>query len=188
MDKSEKAMGNTIRTERLDIIPSMEPYDLDRYLSDLLSTNDFYFQYGEPYSDELLNFIDFHSTGVIYYSIFLKNTQTMVGYIGILPHEYDPAHGEIEFYIFHDYRKQGLCKEAMTAYIDSFFTGSLTGIKGKQVAAETLMENEAVMKLLENMGFERESVGMRLSFNEGGEINRNETIIGLRRYTLDAET
>ena len=188
MDKAEKTTGNAIQTERLDMVPSVEPHDLDRYLSDLLSTNDFYFQYGEPYSDKLLNFIDFHSTGVIYYSIFLKNTQTMVGYIGILPHEYDPAQGEIEFYIFHDYRRQGLCKEAMTAYIDSFFTGSLTGVKGKQVAAETLMENEVVLKLLESFGFKRESVGLRLSFSEDGGVDHDEAIIGTRRYILNAGT
>ena len=42
MDKAEKATGNAIQTERLDIVPSVEPCDLDRYLSDLLSTNDFY--------------------------------------------------------------------------------------------------------------------------------------------------
>ena len=188
MDKAEKTTSNAIQTERLDMVPSVEPHDLDRYLSDLLSANDFYFQYGEPYSAELLEAIDFHSTDVVYYSIFLKNTQTMIGYIGILPYKNDPEYGEIEFYIFHDYRRQGFCKEAMTAYIDCFFTGSLTGVRGKQVVAETLMENEAVMKLLENTGFERESWGMRLSLIVGGKINRDDTIAGLRRYIINADT
>ena len=112
----------------------------------------------------------------------------MVGYIGILPYKNDPEYGEIEFYIFHDYRRQGLCKEAMSAYIDSFFAGSLTGVTGKQVVAETLMENEAVMKLLENMGFERESWRMRLFLIDGGKINRDDTIVGLRRYIINADT
>lgn len=181
-------MKTTIHTERLDLIPSVEPCDLNNYISDLRSTDDFFFQYGEPYSDELLEAIDFHSTNVAYYSIFLKNTQTMVGYIGIHPYEDEPAYGEIEFYIFHNYRGQGFCKEAIAAYADSFFSGSLTGVKGRRILAETLTENEVVIKLLESMKFERESIGMRLPFTEDGGIDHDKTIIGTRRYKLSAGT
>lgn len=184
MSKASKPIEARIVAERLELLPSVEERDLNSYTSDLLLTNDFYFQFGQPYSDELLESIDFHSTGVIYYSVFLKGTWTMIGYVGILLDEDDPAYGEIEFYIFRDFRRQGFCKEALTAFTDAFFTGSLTGVKGKQVIAETLTENESVIKLLENMGFEREACGMRLSLSEGGEINRDNTILGLYRYIL----
>ena len=66
-------------------------------------------------------------------------------------------------------------------------SGILTGTKGKQVEAETLMENEAVINLLENMGFEREAWGMRVSLNEDGKVVHNNTI-GLRRFRLNGET
>lgn len=58
--------------------------------------------------------------------------------MGILPHEDNPACGDIEFYIFKEFRRYGFCKEALTAFIDNFFIGSLTDIKGIQVEAETL--------------------------------------------------
>lgn len=180
-------MRPEIFTERLELLPSEDERDLESFTSDLLLTDDFYFQYGVPYSDELLRAIDFHSSGVIYYSVFLKGTRTMVGYVGVLLDEDDSAYGEIEFYIFRDFRRQGFCKEALTAFTDAFFTGALTGVKGKQAIAETLTKNEAVIKLLENMGFEREAWGMRLSLSEGGEIDRDNTVLGLYRYILNSE-
>ena len=188
MDKASNPMELRMFTERLDLIPSVDERDLNNYISDLMLTNDFYFQYGQPYSAELLEAIDFHSSGVIYYSLFLKDTETMVGYVGILPYEDDPTCGEIEFYIFRDFRKQGYAKEALIAFTDAFLTGSLTGIEGRQVIAETLVENEVVIKLLETVGFERQAWGMRLTLNEDGEINRDNPVLGLRRYILDGET
>lgn len=177
-----------IFTERLEMLPSVEERDLDSYTSDLMLTNDFYFQYGQPYSAELLEAIDFHSSGVIYYSLFLKDTEIMVGYVGILPYEDEPTCGEIEFYIFRDFRKQGYAKEVLIAFTDAFLTGSLTGIEGKQVIAETLIENEVVINLLETVGFERQAWGMRLTLNEDGEINHDNPVLGLRRYILNGET
>lgn len=56
------------------------------------------------------------------------------------------------------------------------------------IMAETLLENEAVINLLENMGFEHESWGMQLSLTEGGEINHDNAITGLSRYRLSADT
>lgn len=188
MDKKSNPMELRMFTERLDLIPSVDERDLNNYISDLMLTNDFYFQYGQPYSAELLEAIDFHSSGVIYYSLFLKDTETMVGYVGILPYEDDPTCGELEFYIFRNYRKQGFSKEALTAFINAFFVGSLTGVRGESVEAETLSENEVVIKLLEEMGFERQAWGMRLTLNDDGEINRDNPVLGLRRYILDGET
>ena len=182
--KVSKPLETAIFTERLNIVPSVEERDLDSYVSDLSFADDFYFQYGQPYSSELLNAIDFHSTGVIYYSVFLKDTRTMIGYVGILPYEDNPAYGEIEFYIFHDFRRQGFSKEALTAFIEAFFTGLLTGVKGTQVEAEILSENEPARKLLEVMGFERISCGMQIAFNEEEEIAADQ-IITLFKYRFN---
>lgn len=186
MEKITKPTEVTITTERLDIIPSLEERDLENYKQDLLLTNDFYFQYGEPYSDELLAAIDFHSTDVIYYSIYLKNSSTMVGYVGILLNEDNPAHGEIEFYIFSDFRRQGICKETLTAFIAAFFDGSLTGLKGEQVEAETLSKNKATLQFFQSMGFQREAIGMRFSFTEDDEVDTKKTMM-VSRFSLSAD-
>lgn len=175
-----------IFTERLDMIPSEDERDLDRYVADLLLTGDFYFQYGVPYSDELVNAIDFHSSGVIYYSLFLRDTQTMVGYVGLLPCESDPAYWEIEYYVFRDHRRQGYAKEALVALISRFFSGALTGTRGERVEAETHSDNDASRRLLECVGFTKEASGMRLSLSENGEIDTKRSI-GLCRYRLDAK-
>ena len=43
--------------------------------------------------------------------------------MGILPHEDNPACGDLEFYIFKEFRRCGFCKEALTSFIDNFFIG-----------------------------------------------------------------
>lgn len=179
-------VSKAIFTERLDMMPSADERDLDQYVTDLLQTHDFYFQYGVPYSDELVNAIDFHSSGVIYYSLFLHDTQTMVGYVGLLPGESDPTYGEIEYYIFRDYRRQGYAKEALSTLIHRFFSGALTGTKGERVEAVTHSDNNASQRLLERLGFIKEAFGMRISLDENGEIDTKRSI-GLRKYGLDAK-
>ena len=181
-----KTKGKGIYTERLDIVPSVEEHDLEKYKSDLLRTNDFYFQFGEPYSDDLFEAIDFHSTSVIYYSLFLKDTKTMIGYLGVLPYEHEPASGEVEFYIFRDFRRMGYCREALTAYIDSFFSGFLTGVKGESVEAETHYDNEATQNLLKSIGFEKMGVGFKF-FLDDGKVETTSSL-SVRRFVLKAES
>lgn len=178
--------SKAIFTKRLDMIPSEDERDLDKYVTDLLLTRDFYFQYGVPYSDELVNAIDFHSSGVLYYSLFLRDTKTMVGYVGLLPDEDDPGRGEIEYYVFRDHRRQGYAKEALVALIRRFFSGALTGTRGERVEAETHSDNNASRELLERLGFTKEASGMRLSLDEDGGIDAKRSI-GLCRYGLNAK-
>ncbi|MCM1223195.1 MAG: GNAT family N-acetyltransferase [Lachnospiraceae bacterium] len=181
-----KSTGATMSTERLDLIPAVNERDSEQYRQDILRTNDFYFQYGYPYSDELFAVVDFLNTDVLYYSVFLKNSPMMVGYVGLTLDEDNPTFGELEFYIFGDYRRQGICKEALTAFIAAFFDGSLTGSKGEQVEAETLSENEATLQLFKTMGFQREAIGMRFSLTEDNEVNTQRTIM-VSRYSLSAD-
>lgn len=178
--------SKAIFTERLDLLPSEDERDLERYVADLLLTGDFYFQYGVPYSDELVNAIDFHSSGVLYYSLFLRDTKTMVGYVGLLPDEDDPGRGEIEYYIFRDHRRQGYAKEALAALLDRFFSGALTGTRGERAQAETHSDNDASRRLLERLGFTKEASGMRLSLDEDGGIDAKRSI-GLCKYRLDTK-
>lgn len=168
------------------MVPSEDERDLDKYVADLLLTRDFYFQYGVPYSDELVNAIDFHSSSVIYYSLVLRDTKTMVGYVGLPPCESDPACGEIEYYVFRDHRRQGYAKEALAALLDRFFSGALTGTPGRRAQAETHSDNDASRRLLERLGFTKEASGMRLSLDEDGRIDAKRSI-GLCRYGLNAK-
>ncbi len=182
-----RSTGITISTERLDLIPAVNERDSEKYRQDILRTNDFYFQYGHPYSDELFAVVDFLNPEVLYYSVFLNDSPTMVGYVGITLDGDDQAFGELEFYIFADYRRQGICKEALTAFVAAFFDGSLTGSKGKQVEAETLSENEATLQLFKGMGFQRIAIGMRVSFTENDKIDTSKSMM-VRRYGLSADT
>lgn len=151
-----------IITDRLVLRQSSDDRDLENYLSHLKSANEFYFQYGKEYSDELCQMIDFHSSGVIYYSVFLKEQNIMVGYVGIMPYRDNNA-GEIEFHIFKEYRRNHYASEALTALMEWYMSAELNNKSEKKITAETLIENEISCKLLEHIGFEREAVGLRLA-------------------------
>lgn len=176
-----------ITTERLNIIPSDEERDLQLYLDDLMKKDEFLFQFGMPYSKELFEMIDFHSAPVIYYTIFLRETGAMIGYIGLTVSEHNTECGDLEFYIFKDYRRCGYCSEAVKAFSNAFFSGELSGTKGKTVTAETLSENDAVKRMLEGLGFKRECIGIRFNFTDDGEIDKSETI-GTAVYYLGKKT
>lgn len=151
-----------IITNRLILRPSDDERDLENYISHLKSADEFYIQYGQPYSDdELIGMIDFHSSGVIYYSVFLKETGAMVGYVGILPYGGESKSGNLEFYIFKEYRRKHYCQEALNALIECFFNGELTGAYGGMIDAETMSDNEPSCKLLESLGFQKTKVGIR---------------------------
>lgn len=151
-----------IITDRLILRPSNDDRDLENYLSHLKAADEFYYQYGEEYSDELYNMIDFHSSGVIYYSVFLKEQNIMVGYVGVLPYQNSNA-GEIEFYIFKEYRRNHYASEALTALIEWFMSAELNNKSEKKIVAETLSENEISCKLLEHIGFDKSAMGIRFT-------------------------
>ena len=151
-----------IITDRLILRQSNDDRDLENYLSHLKTANEFYFQYGKEYSDELYNMIDFHSSGVIYYSVYLKEQDIMVGYVGVLPYRGDNA-GEIEFHIFKEHRRNHYASEALTALIKWYMSAELNNKSEKKIIAETLSDNEISCKLLEHIGFEREAMGIRFT-------------------------
>lgn len=174
-----------IETKRLFLYPSVEERDLDIYLAHLCADKEeFYLQCGELYSEELVQAMDFHSTGVIYYSVFLKNTNNLIGNVGIFPSEKSQENGTLEFYIFPEYRRRGYGKEAVLAMINDFFEGNIRGIKGKIILAETMKKNKASQQFLEAIGAKRISTGWKQSYDDNGEAN----LICLCYYKIDSET
>lgn len=106
-----------IVSEHLVLRKSVDERDLENYLMHIRQADEFYFQYGQPYSDELYSAINFHYSEVIYFTVFLKDTDIMVGYVGIMP-ECEFAQGEIEGYIFKEHRRKYNGTKAFMALID----------------------------------------------------------------------
>ena len=103
----------TMTTDRLVLRPSEDERDLENYLAHIEAENEFLFQYGQEKSDELLGMIDFHTAPVAYFTVFLKGTRTMVGYVGVTTANGGSLdEGNLEFHIFKEYRRNGFCKEA----------------------------------------------------------------------------
>lgn len=174
-----------IITDRLILRPSDDARDLADYLSHLETANEYFIQYGEERSDWLIAAIDFHSAPVCYYTVFRKDTGAMVGYVGVTSLQEEET-GNLEFYIFREYRRNRYAYEALTALLDRFFDGTLTGKKNHTVIAETLAENEPSIRLLETLGFEKIGIGWRSRLLENGELSFG---YDMERYALkNAET
>lgn len=159
-------------TDRLVLCPSSNSRDLEEYHRHLTTEGDFFFQYGMEMTDELLAPADFESNGVECYTIFLKDTEKMIGYVGLCP-EGDEA--DIEFHIFKDYRNKGYCKEAATRLINAYFDGETKLTPGIRVTASTLLENEPAKGLLRSIGFRPLNTVMQ--FNEEAEESCGVNVI-----------
>jgi len=160
-------MRKDIFTERLVLCPSDDKRDLENYINHLKDEDSFFFQYGEQYSPELEELIDFHSSGVIYYSVFLRNSDTMIGYVGILPYQAEEYTGELEFYFFSEYRKKGYAMEAVKAYIQAYINGEFTGEKRNHIIAEVIAENEPAKAFLGELGFIKSAIGFAGNITDG---------------------
>ena len=161
----------TITTDRLVLRPSEDERDLENYLAHMEAEDEYLFQYGMVKSDELLEMIDFHSAPVAYFTVFLKGTWTMVGYVGITTEDGGTAdEGNLEFHIFKEYRRNGFCKEAVQALLQAYFGGAITERQEESVFAETLAENEASIRLLESLGFRKEGVFLGAYLDEQGNF------------------
>jgi len=150
---------NTIETDRLLLWPSEEDRDLWFYHKHLREDGDFELFTGLPYSEDKVKLM--RLTGSLYFTVVLKESQIMIGYVA-----YQETSGEVEFYIFRDWRRQGYGKEALTALMDRIFSGSLLveGENGLQqlasptvISADTLAENEAAIRFMESCGFQEKA-------------------------------
>ena len=165
---------NDLTSERLILRP-MTDGDRKNYVLHVLRDNEIYIQYGCEPDAGLIECIKKPTPGVIYYSLFEKETGAMVGYIGIT----EQSDG-LEFYTFKEYRNLGYCGEALTVFMRSYLSGEMTGVPHESVIGETLFENEASVRVLVKAGFEKEAFGMRIYLSEDGESDRGAA--GLLRY------
>lgn len=134
----------SIITKRLILHPANNDEDLSTYLS-MLSPDEFVYQFGYEYNEGLLDGYSFTGNGVVCYAVFPHGERTMIGYVGIMPYESDPAVGELEYYIAKERRGNGCCQEASRALIRAFRSGALTGVEGKVVTAEVTAGNDVSM-------------------------------------------
>ena len=177
-------MRKNIITDCLILRPSDDRRDLENYIKHIKDEDSFFFQYGMPYSPELAEAIDFHSRGVIYYTVFLKNSDTMIGYVGILPLHDEYYTGALEFYFFEEYRKKGYAKEAVNAYIQACINGELTDENIEHIITEVFFENETAKAFLVSIGFIFSAIGLAGYAGNISDGNRNGYKTELYEYKV----
>lgn len=147
-----------LTTERLVLRKSVDERDLDRYLTDLKKTDEFYYQFGMERSDELIGNISLEFEQVIYFTVFLKDTDIMVGYVGITPQS-GFAEGEIEGYIFEKFRRNHYATEAFNALIEWYSGIQSDTNKPKNIYGRVVPENEPCNQLMLKLGFSKAATG-----------------------------
>ncbi len=166
-------MPSDIKTERL-MLREMTDADWAEYVARITKTDELFVQYGIEPDERLMEFIKEPTPGVLYRSIILKETGDMIGYIGV----FEEA-GNLEFYVFKEYRRKHYCSEAVGAFIKPYLSGELTGTPHDRVIAETLWENDTAVEMLKKAGFVSDAVGIKLS------ENTENTILGTRRLKYE---
>ncbi len=127
--------------------------DRSNYVLHVVKAGEFYIQYGQ----ELIECVGTMTQEVIYCSVYLKQENIMVGYVGVTPKT-----GNLEFYIFQGFRNRGIGKAAVDLLIKLWFSGRITGNRERRIEAETLSRNLASVRLLEKLGFQKKAVGLRM--------------------------
>ena len=158
---------------------SMNDADWSNYIEHVVSSDEVYVQYGLEPTEELLEAIQTGTPGVFYYSIYHKMYDIMIGYIGIFP-----ENDNIELHVFRNYRGNGHGSLAAAMLIDAYFSGMITGEKQTRVEAEVLPENNAAIRLLEKLRFQKDAIGLQMSFDKEVVIGK---MTAYRSYTLKKE-
>lgn len=131
-----------------------------------------FIQYGTEPEEETLAMLIKPVPGVLYYSIFDKQSNEMVGYIGVAE-EFDD---NLEFYIFQEHRGKQYLNEILLLFTDAYLNGELTGNQHTVIVAECLIDNWICEKVLKNNGFKMVSNGIRWH-------NENpDTLVVITRY------
>ena len=163
-----------ITTERLILRPITDE-DWKNYVAHVINDNEIYVQYGCEPEPSLIEYIQNPTPEVIYFSIILKDTNEMVGYIGITE-----TNDNLEFYTFKEHRNNHYCSEALNVFMQNYLSGAMTGASHESIIGETIHENEASIHVLEKAGFVKEAWGVRLNLDESNEDDFNA--IGILRY------
>ena len=163
-----------MNTDRLILRPVTDS-DWKNYVSHVINDNEIYIQYGYEPEPGLIEYIQNPTPEVIYFSVILKATDEMVGYIGIFE-----ENDGIEFYTFKEHRNNHYCTEALDVFMEAYLNGEMTGTAHESIIGESIHENEASVRVLEKAGFVKNAWGMRVSFNENDADDFNAT--GILRY------
>lgn len=147
-------------TDRL-ILREINDEEWDNYYKHVTEADEIFVQYGREPTEDLLEFIKHPTPDVIYHSIILKDTDEMVGYIGIP--EYNSS---IEYYIFPEHRRNGYCFEALKSFVDLYLDGKITENNRDSVVAEIIMKNEASINMVIKAGFKKQSIGCRFGHKD----------------------
>lgn len=138
------------------ILKKMNKSDRNNFVSHVVEAGELYIQFGSEPSEALIDCIREPTNGVIYYSMVLKSTKEMVGYIGVLP-ETD----NVEFYVFREYRRNGYAYEALLTITIAYLNGAVDGSSHDSITAETLIENSPSIALLEIVGYRKQATALK---------------------------
>ena len=153
--------GLTLETERLFLIPGSNARDDELFIQMLRKDGNFRdfcgIEFSEKYLENFRNYFERRGEGRCIYSIFPKNTNQFIGYVGF--HREPNFDYEIEFYIKKSERRKGYCEEACRAVMNQFFAEGLSvdnnKLRGEKLYASTLTDNTATISLLSKLGFKR---------------------------------
>ena len=153
--------GVTIETERLLLVPGNNARDDEPFI--LMLRNDGNFrdfcgiEFSEKYLADFRNYFERRGHGRCIYSIFPKNTNEFIGYVGF--HREPNYDYEIEFYIKKSERRKGYCEEACKSVMNLFFSEGISidnnKLSVKKLYASTLTDNAPAISLLLKLGFKR---------------------------------
>ena len=152
--------------------------DWSNYVLHIVKAGELFIQYGCEPTEDLIECINTMTPNVIYYSVYLKQKNIMVGYVGVTPET-----SNLEFYVFQQFRKMATGTDALNLLIWLWFSGQITGDKEEKIEAETLSQNLASVRLLEKLGFQKESVGLRMILSEDASYQT----ISLYSYVLKSD-
>ena len=138
-----------IISEHLVLRKSFRECDLENYRTHLA-------QAGEHY-----RCIDLNSN-VMYFTVFLKDTDTMIGYVSITP-ENDFAQGGIEGYIFKEHRRKFNGTKAFMALIDWYLNLQTDFDEQRNIYAMTAPDDEVSQKFLQHLGFTQTGNGISIT-------------------------
>lgn len=158
---------DVLETERLLILKSKNSRDLNTLKKHLKEDGDFSIFTGLSDEEQNISLFDLEESDVDYYSLYLKNTSIMIGYVGFS--KVDEQTIEIEFYIFRDERKKGFCKESCIKLIEYIFNEG----QSNAITATVTHDNNAALCFLKSVGFTMVPIiGWQLLSIDGTEYDK----------------
>lgn len=154
-------------TERL-MVRHFHKDDLDQFY-EIVKDPETMAAWGQEFSkEEAKRYIDFslksyQKEGYAYYPIFLKESKTMVGAVGLLLVEINgKKQTELAYFIKREYWGKGYAKEACLACLHFWFDT----LKKEEIVAQILPHNEASVKLVQTLGFRQTGEYLRVRQGE----------------------